>query len=85
MTTSIIVYRNPAEAALWESGVASVMSIGFLAAIFVGFITYGVLCFLVPRLGSRLTRWHQKAIIEHGTLWVSIAAFLIALAFFVTE
>jgi len=52
MTQSIIVYRNPLEAALWEGG----MVFPIISGCFVGFITFLILLkfaeFCAPRRGG---------------------------------
>lgn len=56
MTQSIIVYRNPAEAAFWESGMAFPLMVGIVLAV--------VLTIGVDKLAQRFLS--RRAYREHG-------------------
>lgn len=52
MTQSIIVYRNPVEAAFWESGMAFPLVCGIIAAL--------IVAFLVQALSKRFMPWGSR-------------------------
>lgn len=58
MTQSIIVYRNPAEAAFWEGGMAFPMMVGLV----VGFIAAIVAVKLYERVSPRGRRAGEVAV-----------------------
>lgn len=64
--TRIIVYRNPAEAALWESG----LMFPLLASLFIGF----VFALMVGGLWGALTKYMRTRNHHAGT--VTVVAFI---------
>lgn len=69
--TRIIVYHNPAEAALWESG----MVFPLMASAFIGF----VFALMVGGLWSALTKYARTRNHHAGT--VTVIAFIVGFGY----
>lgn len=71
-TQSIIVYRNPAEAAFWESG----MVIPLGGAMIVGFLSFLVVIFISNKLSGTSYRRHRRGKIIDWT--AALASFALS-------
>lgn len=71
-TQSIIVYRNPAEAAFWESG----MAFPLMSGLFVGFIVFVIGATILDKFTKK--SWKKPVWWEVSTWTLAIASLCLA-------
>lgn len=77
-TQSIIVYRNPVEAAFWESG----MAFPLMSGLFVGFIVFVIGATILDKVTKK--SWKKPVWWEASTWALAIASIALAVYVFHT-
>ena len=82
MTNSIIVYRNPAEQAFWESDLPSTLAISLIGGLIIGVVFYHLSIIMMKLLFSDRTillmGYKSPRVIEKATkigFWAAMIAF----------